>query len=45
MEASAHNPAFARKVGIPHKVAAEYVAADKRNRLADAIERTPPAKR
>lgn len=30
MQAAAHNPAFAKKVGIPVKVAKEFVAADKR---------------
>ena len=30
MEAAAHNPKFAKKVGIPVKVAKEYVAADKK---------------
>jgi hypothetical protein len=29
MEAAAHNPRFAKKAGIPVKVAAEFVAADK----------------
>ena len=29
MEAAAHNPAFAKKAGIPQKVAKEFVAADK----------------
>ena len=29
MGAAAHNPAFARKVGIPVAVAKEFVAADK----------------
>lgn len=30
MAAAAHNPAFAKKVGIPVKVAKEFNAADKR---------------
>ncbi len=30
MEAAAHSPAFAKKMGIPQKVAKEYVAADKK---------------
>jgi hypothetical protein len=30
MQAAAHNPAFAKKVGIPVKVAKDFVAADKR---------------
>ena len=29
MRAAANNPAFAKKMGIPQKVAKEYVAADK----------------
>jgi hypothetical protein len=29
MEAAAHNPASAKKAGIPQKVAKEFVAADK----------------
>jgi len=29
MAAAAHNPAFAKRVGIPTKVAKEYNAADK----------------
>jgi hypothetical protein len=30
MRAAAHNPAFAKKVGVPVSVAREYVDADKR---------------
>lgn len=30
MEAAAHNPKFAKKVGIPQKVAKDFVAADKK---------------
>lgn len=30
MRAAAHNPAFAKKVGVPTKVAKEFVAADTR---------------
>lgn len=30
MRATAHNSAFAKKVGVPPKVAKEFVAADKR---------------
>ena len=29
MVAAAHNPAFAKKVGIPQKVAKEFVKSDK----------------
>jgi hypothetical protein len=32
MEAASHNPKFARKAGVPQKVAKEFVAADKRKR-------------
>lgn len=30
MQAAAHNPAFAKKAGIPQSVAREFVRADKR---------------
>lgn len=30
MRAAKHNPAFAKKMGIPQKVARDFVAADKR---------------
>lgn len=30
MRAAAHNPKFAKKMGIPKKVAKEFVRADKR---------------
>lgn len=29
MQAAKHNPAFAKKIGIPQKVAADFTAADK----------------
>lgn len=32
MEAAAHSPKFAKKAGIPGKVAKEFVAADKRKK-------------
>ena len=32
MRAAAHNPDFAKKMGIPQKVAKEFVSADKRKR-------------
>lgn len=32
MAAAAHNPSFAKKVGIPQKVAKEFNAADKAKR-------------
>lgn len=31
MRAAAHNPAFAKKVGIPQSVAREYVRADRKS--------------
>jgi hypothetical protein len=34
MEAVAHNPAFAKKVGIPQKVGKEYANADKGKKFA-----------
>jgi len=34
MRAAAHDNAFAKKVGIPQDVAAEYVEADKKRRVA-----------
>lgn len=32
MAAAAHDPAFAKKVGVPQSVAREYAAADKRRK-------------
>ncbi len=32
MRAAKHNPKFRKKIGIPKKVAEEFVAADKRKR-------------
>ena len=32
MRAAAHNPKFAKKVGVPSLVAQEFVSADKRKR-------------
>ena len=46
MQAVAHNPEFAKKVGVPQKVGAEFMAADKK--LGDAFMRpavTKPQKR
>lgn len=39
MAAAAHNPAFAKKVGVPQKVAKEFNQADKGKMLADALRR------
>ena len=33
MQAAAHNPAFAKKVGVPQKVAKEFNQADKGKRV------------
>jgi hypothetical protein len=32
MQAAAHNKEFAKKVGVPQKVAKEFVAADKKKK-------------
>jgi hypothetical protein len=32
MRAAAHNPAIAKKLGIPQKVARDFVAADQRKK-------------
>ena len=37
MQAVAHNPEFAKKVGVPQKVGADFMAADKK--LGDAFMR------
>lgn len=34
MEAAAHNPAFAKKAGVPQKVAKEFVMADVGRKIA-----------
>lgn len=38
MQAAAHNPAFAKKVGVPTKVAKEFTAADNKTGI-----KPPPA--
>ena len=38
MAAAAHDPEFARKVGVPQSVAKEYNQADKGKRLAEAMK-------
>ncbi len=40
MLAAAHNPAFAKKAGIPQSVAEEFVAADKRKAHRGTAELT-----
>ena len=39
MAAAAHNPEFAKKAGIPVRVAQEFNQADKAKRLAKALEK------
>ena len=39
MAAAAHNPAFARKVGVPQKVAREFNQADKGGSLLQIYRR------
>ena len=43
MLAAEHNPAFAKKVGIPRSVAKEFVSADKK-RGKKALSRLPSRK-
>jgi len=46
MAAAAHNPSFAKKVGVPGKVAKEFNAADKATRRTSvAIPKYRAAKR
>jgi len=42
MAAAAHNPKFAKKAGVPVKVAKEYNAADKGPKLARAMKNMGP---
>ena len=44
MAAAAHDPAFAKRVGIPQSVAREFNQADKGKRLAEAMKRMPGKK-
>jgi len=39
MAAAAHNPKFAKKVGVPVKVAREFNQADKGKKLAEAMKK------
>ena len=41
MAAAAHDPAFAKRVGIPQSVAKEFNQADKGKKLAEAMKRLP----
>jgi len=38
MAAAAHDPEFARKVGVPQSVARDFNRADKGKRLAEAMK-------
>lgn len=40
MQAVAHNPSFAKKVGVPVSVGKEYVKADKKQRAPRVAQRT-----
>jgi hypothetical protein len=42
MQAAAHNPAFAKKMGIPQSVASEFEAADKGRNLKKLPTRVKP---
>ena len=44
MAAAAHDPKFAKKVGVPVKVARDFNQADKGKRLAEAMKRMPNRK-
>jgi hypothetical protein len=41
MAAAAHDPKFAKRVGIPQSVAKEFNQADKGKKLAAAMKRMP----
>ena len=41
MAAAAHDPEFAKRMGIPQKVAREFNQADKGKKLAEAMKRMP----
>jgi len=44
MAAAAHDPKFAKKVGVPVSVARDFNQADKGKRLAEALKRMPNRK-
>ena len=44
MRAAAHNPKFAKKVGIPTKVAKEFTAADRKKRSQKRLLGIPKGK-
>jgi hypothetical protein len=39
MQAVKHNPDFAKKVDVPQSVSAEFIAADKRAPIVNALRR------
>ena len=41
MAAAAHDPKFAKRVGIPQSVAKDFNEADKGKKLAEAMKRMP----
>jgi hypothetical protein len=41
MAAAAHDPAFAKRVGIPQSVARDFNQADKGKKLAETMKRMP----
>lgn len=45
MQAAAHNPKFAKKMGIPQAVAAEFVKADTGKTVHKPSTPPPPVKR
>lgn len=44
MAAAAHDPKFAKRMGIPQSVARDFNQADKGKRLAEAMKRMPGKK-
>jgi hypothetical protein len=44
MAAAAHDPKFAKKVGVPVSVAKDFNQADKGKKLAEAMKRRPNKK-
>ena len=44
MAAAAHDPKFAKKVGVPVSVARDFNQADKGKKLAEAMKRMPNKK-
>jgi hypothetical protein len=44
MAAAAHDPKFAKRVGVPVSVARDFNQADKGKKLAEAMKRRPEKK-